>query len=98
MATRPPRLLVRMDNGQTVLVRQSVNAARLPPGAVSASAKTPRANLYTSIGADVGENHPYKSTLLDGDIGLAEPNGANRRGVDAVTAGNKSGQMRVYAD
>jgi hypothetical protein len=98
MADRPPRLLVRINKDQTVLVRQSVNAARLPEGAASASAKTPRSNLYTSIGADVGEVHAYKSTLLDGDIGLAEPNGANRQGVDAVTAGNKSGQMRVYVD
>jgi hypothetical protein len=46
----------------------------------------------------VGENHAYKATLLDGDSGLAEPNGANRPGLDAVTAGDKSGRMRVHVD
>jgi hypothetical protein len=98
ISDRAPRLLVRMDNGETVLVRQSINASRLP-GSVSARIRSSLDRSIESIGADFRKLHAYKSSLLAGDIGLAEPRGAHRSsGGDAVMAGERSGRMRVYVD
>jgi hypothetical protein len=77
---------VIMSAGATIAARQHFvdphSGATQP---ISARSRTPR-SFMTAIRADIGEAESYKQALLQGEIGLQQPMGANVAGVDFITA------------